>query len=594
VSGASTFESARSGRESAARSVVESDHRLRLIVAGPGTGKSYAFRLALRRKGAPGLALTFIKSLAAELANDLGEAAATYTFHAFSKHLIHTLQPAGLTRDFSLYPPLFDLMTIDLGILGSVEPSAKLSREKFDAVKSSVERTLQDLDEPSAIPRNVLGLGTYYDAASFIDLVYRVFLHLEANPVETPEYPLVVVDEYQDFTRLETAFIAQLGLKSPLLIAGDDDQALYGFRHASPEHIRNLAALTDVERHELPYCSRCTEVVVAAVNSTIKRAVASGHLIGRLEKPFVCFLPDKADDSARHPRLLDARCSIHRYMAKYVEGEISLIPQGDIDASFEGHHPTVLVVGPGQFVKPIYQHLSQGLYPQAVLHASERLRVELVDGYRRLARDRSSNLGLRILIHLLPFAGWEASVLAALTSADPLEIHVPKDWYRDRLSTADLLRRALIGEELNASEWGSLTVALNMDSELLATYLLNVPGDEAAQGEPAKPTVEGQPTSEDPAQPSILCTTLKGAKGLSAQHVFVVGLMNGHFPVDHASPSDEEISEFLVALSRTRKACHLVSTKIFAGPPPLRPSLFLDWVEPHSNRVTIDSSYWSS
>src|SRR5664280_2410793 len=134
------FEAIREDRDRATRQVVESEHRLRLIVSGPGTGKSHAFKLALRRKGGPGLALTFIKSLAAELAKDLDESASTYTFHAFSKHLMHQLQPAGLTRDFSLYPPLFDLITVDLGILGSIAPAAKLSRPRFEALKSSVER----------------------------------------------------------------------------------------------------------------------------------------------------------------------------------------------------------------------------------------------------------------------------------------------------------------------------------------------------------------------------------------------------------------------------------------------------------------------
>jgi hypothetical protein len=73
--------------------IVESDHRRRLIVSGPGTGKSYAFKLALQRKGGRGLALTFIRTLAAELAKDLGDDADTFTFHAYSKHLFHRLSP---------------------------------------------------------------------------------------------------------------------------------------------------------------------------------------------------------------------------------------------------------------------------------------------------------------------------------------------------------------------------------------------------------------------------------------------------------------------------------------------------------------------
>jgi hypothetical protein len=577
-------------RAEATRIVVESDHPRRLIVSGPGTGKSYAFKLALQRKGERGLALTFIRTLAAELAKDLVDDADTFTFHAYSKHLFHRLSPHGLTREFSLYPPLFTLITEDLGVLGAVTWSPAMGERVFEELQSSVERTIMDLDPSSRIPERVLRLGTYYDATSFIDLVYRVFLHLEDHPDATPEYPLVVVDEYQDFSRLETAFIAQLGLKSPLLIAGDDDQALYKFRHASAEHIRNLAASSDVERHVLPYCSRCTSPVVAAVHATIARAVALGHMRERLDKPFECYLPDKEGDSRRYPEIIDARCSIHRYMGQYVETEIAKISQEDIDASVAGRHKTVLVVGPKQFIRPIYQRLHDGRYPQAELRVSDPLPVTPIDGFRRIARSSESNLGWRILIHCQPFRGWIDALRDALTSGDRLMTRLPAAWRDERLAVAQLLGRALDGETLSDPELDRLAEAVEMGRDALRDYVQAGEPQEEEGEATTPPTPVAEPSGLAP--PSILCTTLKGAKGLSAEHVFVVGLMNGHFPDRGAAPSDEEICEFLVALSRTRKQCHLVSTRIFAGPPPLRPSVFLSWVSGQTRQITVDRRYW--
>ena len=578
-------------RSEATRRVVESEHPKRLIVSGPGTGKSYAFKLALQRKGQRGLALTFIRSLTAELAKDLGDDADTYTFHAYSKHLFHQLGPAGLTRTFSLYPPLFTLMTEDLGILGALTWSTGMSERAFNALASSVERTIMDLDSTSSIPDRVLRLGSYYDATSFIDLVYRVFLHLQDHPDETPEYPLVVVDEYQDFSRLETAFIAQLGLKSPLLIAGDDDQALYGFRHASADHIRNLAASSEVERHVLPFCSRCTEPVVAAVKSAIARAVGLGYLRDRLAKPYECYMPEKGDDSRRYPKVLDARCSIHRYMAEYVASEIPRIPQDDIDASVAGRHPTVLVVAPKQFVRPIYNYLHDGPYPQADLRVSDPLPVAPFDGYVRLAHEPDSNLGWRILIHFDRFDGWVEAVRDALGTGDQIVTRLPSAWRDERLLRARALRRLLDGEPVDDEDVERLADAADVSAEELhALVAERTPAEE--DGEPTPPPVEAAVEEDGPASPTILCTTLKGAKGLSAQHVFVAGLMNGHFPRDPAGPTDEEICEFLVALSRTRKQCHLVSTRIFAGPPPLRPSVFLSWVAGQTREVRVDKDYW--
>jgi superfamily I DNA/RNA helicase len=59
--------------------------------------------------------------------------------------------------------------------------------------------------------------------------------------------------------------------------------------------------------------------------------------------------------------------------------------------------------------------------------------------------------------------------------------------------------------------------------------------------------------------PSVVCTTLVGAKGLSAEHVFIVGMNNGVFPKDPAAVTDDEVCKLIVGLSRTRKVCHLIS-----------------------------------
>ena len=403
-----TLEELARDRATAAERILSSDHRLRVVVAGPGTGKTFVFERALDRSGGKGLALTFIKKLATELADQLREKAETYTFHKFAKMLVYRLAVPGLTPDFSLYPPLARITDVDVGIVAPPEPAER-----------QVERLMQELEE-SRLPGRVLRLGTYYDAASFVDVVYRVFHFLENNRDRTPEYPLVVVDEYQDFTRLETAFIAQLGFASPLLVAGDDDQALYDFRFASAEHIRALAQSSEAERHELPFCSRCTQPVVEAVNTAIARATAARVLVDRLAKPYRWYLPDKIAASERYPTLMDARCSVPSIMGRYVEDEIGKIPPEDIEAASRGGHPAVLIVGPGYFVRPIHERLKSGRYPQAELRQSVQLDVEPIHGYRRLLRDPRSNLGWRILVHLQPFTNWRDRVAEAITSDTPL------------------------------------------------------------------------------------------------------------------------------------------------------------------------------
>jgi superfamily I DNA/RNA helicase len=323
-------------RADALAAILASTAEKKLVVAGPGTGKTHTFREALLACGGRGLAITFIRNLVADLSEALGDVADVFTFHGFCKHQIHRHPVAGLREGWDYYPPLLDLIAIDLQLLGHTA-----------ATKNLIEERLHTLDEADGIIAAALELGEYYNAVSHTDLVYRALRHFQENDEEIPEYPLIVVDEYQDFSRLETTFIAPLSTKSPVLIAGDDDQALYAFKNASPEFIRELAEGGDYERFELPCCSRCPSVIVEAVNDAIAAAVANGNLVRRLDKTFSCYLPDKEADSEAHPSIIHAVCSVERsnapYVGRYIAEQIAQLPIDDIHESRDAGDPTVLV-----------------------------------------------------------------------------------------------------------------------------------------------------------------------------------------------------------------------------------------------------------
>ena len=70
---------------------------------------------------------------------------------------------------------------------------------------------------------------------------------------------------------------------------------------------------------------------------------------------------------------------------------------------------------------------------------------------------------------------------------------------------------------------------------------------------------------EDALKPKIILTSFEGAKGLSDQHVFIIGVQDGDLPRNNNNPTDFEINKFLVALTRTRKQCHILYTTNFSG-----------------------------
>ncbi len=68
---------------------------------------------------------------------------------------------------------------------------------------------------------------------------------------------------------------------------------------------------------------------------------------------------------------------------------------------------------------------------------------------------------------------------------------------------------------------------------------------------------------------------------------------NGVLPDDPDSITDDEICKLIVGLSRTRKACHLISCGAWAGRPFVKPSVFFTWLEDIAiEHRKVDKGYW--
>lgn len=554
-------------RDASTRAILESSSSKKLIVAGPGTGKTFTFRRALELCDGKGLAVTFIRNLVADLSEALGDVADVYTFHGFCHHRVRAHGVDGLAAAWEYYPELPELIVEDLRVLGLID---------LDVFE--LGRRFHQLDDGAGILSETLALGSYYNAASHNDVVYRELRHLGQHSEDIPVYPLVVVDEYQDFSLLETNVITLLASRSPVLIAGDDDQALYEFKGASPDHIRGLATSSDYEVLGLPYCSRCTAVVVEAVNDTLAMGTSIGALQGRLDKEFRCFLPDKIGDSSAHPKIIHACCSVDRkgsrYPGRYISGMIADISPEDIEVSRKGGYPTALVIGPNPFLANAFEEVAER-FPQAEIKAGAGSDFDSLKGYELLSADPASRLGWRIIIFADPFDGASAVLAAVLEAETELCAAVPDDYRDYHLAIAALVGRLLREEALTADEVARLEQALDRPVEQLIEQLLGG-------------AVE--PDESDPTAPTILFTSMAGAKGLSACHVFMVGMIDGHFPRDPNAIQDNEICSFVVGLSRTRKRCHLISVRNAFGAWQT-PSRFVVWIKRNVLQLDVDKAY---
>ena len=101
--------------------------------------------------------------------------------------------------------------------------------------------------------------------ATFGDLVRKALASLQSGGSEGPVPKLLLVDEYQDTSRSQDAFLAALGAER-IVRVGDVKQAIYGFRGGDPDLLRQHLVAAGNCAFRLPANFRSTPQIVALAN----------------------------------------------------------------------------------------------------------------------------------------------------------------------------------------------------------------------------------------------------------------------------------------------------------------------------------------
>jgi superfamily I DNA/RNA helicase len=201
--------------------ILNSDANKKLIVAGPGTGKSFLFQQICKRGMEKGeskiLALSFINELVDDLSRDLHELAEVKTLHSFAL--------SRIPGDKNVF---LDLSTV-------IKRDHSISSDD-DADFNSILCNLTDAEEALKFYSK---RRKHYNFFSPHCSVYTLIKIFEQDESRIPEYSQILIDEFQDFNRLESRLLSLLSTRSPVVIVGDDDQSLYDFKYAEPADIRN-------------------------------------------------------------------------------------------------------------------------------------------------------------------------------------------------------------------------------------------------------------------------------------------------------------------------------------------------------------------
>ena len=120
--------------------IVDSTAARKLVIAGPGTGKTFTFGELLKARPGKKLALTFINALRDDLQKNLGHLADVYTFHGFCRWLLHSTPTTGLRANVDYYPALGILQAEDIGFI-----------ESISIADPDIQKALQMLDDTETL-----------------------------------------------------------------------------------------------------------------------------------------------------------------------------------------------------------------------------------------------------------------------------------------------------------------------------------------------------------------------------------------------------------------------------------------------------------
>ncbi|PIE45551.1 MAG: DNA helicase II [Gammaproteobacteria bacterium] len=272
------------------------------VIAGAGSGKTrvlvhrIAWLIAVEHASPHGiLAVTFTNKAASEIRSRL-EAMLGYalsgfwvgTFHSICHRILRTHHDrVGLIRDFQILDR-DDQLRLVKRIIRAHDLDEKMvtPRQIVAAISNYKEegKRFTDIDKNVFHPvdKQILFVYQHYEQhcrdnslVDFTELLLRAVELLRDDALIRRHYQQrfdhILVDEFQDTNAIQYALIQLLQTdNSDMLVVGDDDQSIYGFRGARIEHILDLEKkLPRLVTVKLEQNYRSTGNILSAANAVI-------------------------------------------------------------------------------------------------------------------------------------------------------------------------------------------------------------------------------------------------------------------------------------------------------------------------------------
>lgn len=558
--------------------VIEHRGRPLVVVAGPGTGKTHTLverMIALLRedRNREVSFVTFTRTSRRDTrrriegvldVSVLEETAfvfpRTSTLHTYAKNLVHHYATRiGRRADFSVLIKdkgeialVLDELVSDLGLQLDTELVYKGIR-----CFRSTDRWLADFPANSSECAQILqhfeSLLSFYNTFDIEGLVVSACRILRDFADVPPLY--LQVDEYQDLNPNDQQLIqlAASHRNSQVVVAGDDAQSIYGFRHANYEGIKALWDSPDGEHVLFSDCHR----LPAHIQSAAQALMDNEGYVGKL---------NPCQDSQR--KILAIQCTTDKVQMEVVGKMImNLKSNGQNQEGQPLSYRDFIVLCPGAtFISLIATDLQN----RFGIPIKQQKRESIPDEYWRLLLvmrmlHLDDSLALRQWLSITGLRKQEIANIRceAMRKGESLYSYCTKlteSRIREIYIALSRLRDAK-DDFLNFCQVLAEFPDLSIQEQVLSRMMQGIDG---ANREPVAigsfirsiyekfGLLETESESDMPEDDKVLVTSLHRAKGLESEHVFVTWMNSKYMPMPNRD-AHEERRVLYVALTRARQ-----------------------------------------
>ncbi len=596
--------------QSQASAVKQIDGSL-LILAGAGSGKTKTItsRVAyLIANGIPPssiLTLTFTNKAAAEMRQralslidtDISFTPLLCTFHKFGLlFLKFHMQKLGRSNSFVIIDMddkkrIIKSFDIDLPIALVTSEISRYKNNLISPEEAINQAQLLNYKKIANIYKKYEAYISQNNLVDFDDLLALPYRILDENPAlceETSQkYQYIMVDEYQDTNDLQLKLLQKLtSTHQNICVVGDDDQSIYGWRGANIKNILDFHKQfenTKVIKLETNY--RSTNNILKAANELIEhnRNRHGKKLIGvKGEGKEVEVISSENENSEAH--------TIATRIKKLIE---------------EGENPSNIAIL--YRINALSRSVEEGLNKAGIsykmvggLKFYERAEIKDIISYLRLIANPHDDFSLKRVINKPKRGLGKASIDKILFAADEKRLSIFQYLQEEENSLKTLLTKKAyesvkqfigdiekIRESLNESTYtliddleesfgikvhyeslpSSLERVLNIEEfyGLFRDFVMQNP--EASLDEFLN-DISLQSDQDQIDGESISVMSIHASKGLEFDHLFVIGLEEGFFPLlGDGTDLEEERRLGYVAFTRAKKALTLStsSSRFYKG-----------------------------